>query len=297
MRLRRYIQKNNIDLIHSNNWLVSLYITIACLGLNTIKVSTFHGYDHTWRNQIHFKILKKFQTIICTSKSLRIDLYRMGIPWSKLTPIYNCFDPERFTVQQPPSTIPQKTPFKIVMVSNFGWEKDQITLIKAIKLLKEREIEVQLDFVGNGDPLILNRCRKTAHSLNLNDSVIFHNSILVNADFLSRYDLFCFSSISETFGIALLEAMASGVPVLVSDIPSSMELIEYGKSGFYFTTHSAKECADKIALLISSPEMRTQIAQKGWMRAQRFHPEKIIRELENLYKEVVTKKEAPTKRV
>jgi glycosyltransferase involved in cell wall biosynthesis len=124
----------------------------------------------------------------------------------------------------------------------------------------------------------------------LEDVVRIMENQRVDADFLRRFDLFVFSSLADTFGIALLEAMASGLPVLVSDIPSSMELIGYGEHGFFFETGNVSSCAGQIAKLIEKPALRQALGQKAYRRAQDFRPEKVIRDLGKIYLDLMEKR-------
>ncbi len=282
-KLRRYLRKNKIDLVHSNNWLVSLYLKFVCRGLAVVKISTFHGYDRTWRNSIHLRVLKSFTTVVCVSRALKIDLYRMGLPWDKLTVIPNCYDPEKFKYV-PRQDTRQGAAFRMLMVSSFRWQKDQETLIKAARRLKELGHELELHLVGGGVGQAINKCRELARRYQLTGTVIFHGEKIIDRDFLADFDLFVFSSFSESFGIAPLEAMACGLPVLVSDIPALMELIQYGRCGLFFETGNFMDCADKIRALLHDRQMLETLGERGLVRAGDYQPEQVVTELEELYR-------------
>jgi glycosyltransferase involved in cell wall biosynthesis len=281
-KLRSYLRKHKIDLVHSNNWLVSLYLKFACRGLGVVKISTFHGYDRTWRNCIHLRVLKSFAAVVCVSRALKIDLYRMGLSWDKLAVITNCYDPEKFKyVCRPLSR--KDTAFRMVMVSSFRWQKDQATLIRAVRCLKEQGHKLELHFVGGGAGQAINQCRKLARQYQLGKVVIFHGEKIIDRDFLADFDLFVFSSFSESFGIAPLEAMACGLPVLVSDIPALLELIQFGRCGCFFETGDFIDCADKINALIHNRQMLETLGKRGIIRAKDYRPKRVVTKLEELY--------------
>lgn len=286
-KLRKYLIKHRIDIVHSNLWLTSLYIWLASTRLKVRKIATVHGYDYTWRNHVDLWVLKSFDRIICVSKSLRLDLYKMGLPWEKLSVVYNCFDHKRFKKTRSLHNNENDIPFRMIMVANFCWIKDQETVIRAIKILKEKGFNIELHMVGGGDFGRLEACQRLVSDLNLNDSVFFHGQKRVDGDFLSGFDLFIFSSLADTFGIALLEAMACGLPALVSDIPPSMELIQHGKFGFYFETKNVVSCAKEIAKLINDQDMRKSMSEKAQLRAQDFQAIKVIRSLKQVYIEIM----------
>ena len=286
-RLRRYMVDHSIDIVHTNGWIDSLYVWLASRRLKVKKIATIHGYNYTWRHHVHLWVLKSFNRIICVSKSLKLDIYKMGFPWKKLSVVYNCFDHKRFKKIRSPHNNENDIPFRMVMVANFRWIKDQETVIRAIKILGKKGYKIELHLVGGGDLGCLEACQGLVSDFNLNDSVFFYGHRRVDGEFLSGFDLFIFSSLADTFGIALLEAMACGLPVLVSDIPPSMELIQHGRSGCFFETRNAEACAVKIEKLIQNPKLRQTMGKKAFVRAQNFLPEKTINALEQLYSHVI----------
>jgi glycosyltransferase involved in cell wall biosynthesis len=213
---------------------------------------------------------------------LKLDLYKFGLPWEKLVVVNNCYDCEKFAVPRCSGST-EAGRFHIVMVGNFMWWKDQRTLIEATGLLRKEGHNVDVCLVGGRTSQAFERCASLIAEMGLQDVVRIVDNQRVDGSFLTDFDLFVFSSFADTFGIALLEAMASGLPVLVSDIPSSMELIGHGEHGLYFETGSASSCAEQIAKLIDDPDLRHRLAEKAYRRAQDFRPEKVIRDLEEVY--------------
>jgi glycosyltransferase involved in cell wall biosynthesis len=282
-RLRRYMVEHSIDIIHTNAWIDSLYVWLAAGRFKVKKIATIHGYNYTWRHHVNLWVLKSFDCIMCVSKSLKIELYKMGLPWKKLSVVYNCFDHKRFKKIRSPHNNENNIPFRTIMVANFRWIKDQETVIRATKILEEKGYKIELHLVGGVDIGRLEACQRLVSDFNLNDSVFFYGQKRVDGDFLSRFDLFIFSSLADTFGIALLEAMACGLPVLVSDIPPSMELIQHGQSGCFFATGNASSCADGILRFMKDQNLRKAMGEKAYLRAKDFTPNKIVRNLELLY--------------
>jgi len=155
-------------------------------------------------------------------------------------------------------------------------------------MLTEQGYEVELHFVGGGDSEAINKSRNLVSTYHLEDAITFHGERIIDGEFLAKFELFAFSSFSESFGIAPLEAMASGLPVLISDIPSLMELIQYGESGSFFEAGNCTDCANKIKELIQNPALLKKLKQKGVERAQNYRPERVIEGLELLYKQLHT---------
>ena len=94
------------------------------------------------------------------------------------------------------------------MVGRFNWVKDQGTICKALSLLKQRGLPVRLTLVGRGDKKLENECKSICKELEIENLVHFLGLCNDVPEILNKTDIFVFSSLCDTFGIALLEAMA-----------------------------------------------------------------------------------------
>lgn len=286
-RLRRYIVDNNIDIVHSNGFVDSVYLSLATVGLNVLRVGSIHGYSTGWRNELKLRILSRFDMIVAVSKSLKLDLIKMGISRDIVRVVYNCCDDEFYNRN---TSIRQRcnSQANLIMVGNFVPCKDQETLINACSVAINRGADISLDLYGDGK--FLQRCQALAKRLGILHKVQFLGSRPINRSILEKYDIFVFSTLYDTFGIALLEAMASGVPVLVSDIPACMEIIGNGRYGEYFEHLNEKDCADKLIAMIDAPSALERLSHSARTRAQEFHPAVIVKDFERMYFDLITKR-------
>jgi glycosyltransferase involved in cell wall biosynthesis len=283
MRLRRYIKRHAVGVVHTNQWLDSLYVLFATSGLSVRRVATVHGYDRTWRNVVNLRVLKRFDRIICVSTSQRLDLFKMGIPWEKTTVVFNSCDAEFGAVPVNSRAEDPGRPFRIVTVAHFRWWRDPSTLVNAIAILRARGLDVGLHLVGDGDANIKAACQALVRERGIDSAVTFCAARTVDSEWLASFDLFATASLADTFGVAVLEAMSCGLPVLVSDIPPFMELIEHGRSGAYFRAGDAESCADNIAVLMEDSELRRSLARCATKRAAAFSAENTTADLEAVY--------------
>lgn len=148
---------------------------------------------------------------------------------------------------------------RIVSIGNLNFEKNHILIIEAFKELKN--IPVEIDIIGGGDDL--NLMRSNVGKLNLN--VKFLGLVPNASGVLNDYDLYLSASLSETFGIAVLEGICAGLPLLLSDIPAHREIAPDGTE--FFNPSNAVELVEKI---------------------KKIYNEKIVVD-ENLYKAVIEK--------
>ena len=106
--------------------------------------------------------------------------------------------------------------------------------------------------------------------LNLSEEINFLGNRDDIPELLSHSDLFVLPSRFEGMPVALLEAMAAGLPVIASNISGSAELIEHGKNGLLFESENHIDLAEKILFLYNNREEMKRLAQNGYERAQGF---------------------------
>ena len=143
-------------------------------------------------------------------------------------------------------------PLKIGMVASLASHKDQALLIRAVAVLHQRGIVVRLLLAGAGDQE--QRLRSLADNLGVMALVDWLGNVSDVRTVLRQLDVFAFATTpSEGLGIALVEAMAAGIPVVASDVPACREVLEGGRWGQLVPTMDAVAWAD--ALLAVDPSL------------------------------------------
>jgi phosphatidyl-myo-inositol dimannoside synthase len=148
-----------------------------------------------------------------------------------VTIIPNGVDLDRF---RPGVTIPDDGPLRLLCVGRLIERKGQHHLIHAVKRLTDAGVNVVLDLVGTGDALEDNRA--LAKRLGIEDKVIFAGYV-PREEIAARYaaaDVFVLPSYNEGMSVATLEAMASGLPVVVTRTGGTAEMVREGRNGFTF---------------------------------------------------------------
>ena len=156
-------------------------------------------------------------------------------------------------------------------------------LIEAISLLKSNKINLKLLIVGDGS-----ECKKLkllVKTLQLEEMVIFVGKISNEKvpEYLSASDVFVLPSLSEGFPVVLLEAMASGLPIITTKIRGLPEIVQDGNNGFLVNPKSSVELADKIKLLIEDDKIRKKISTINKEKSNIYVWENIVQKLEDLY--------------
>jgi len=286
-RLRRIIVDHHIQLVHTNQWIDSLYIYASTVGLKVKKVSTIHGNISGWRRQIYRAILRRFDRVICVSESSRTDLISQGYSKSNLDVIYNGISLDDFRKTESCSS--DRMFIHIGMTGSFRKERDHLTLCRAVHhLVQAGDNRIKVRLIGAAlEPEREAEVKCYCKEKGLYEYIRFIGPCRDIPQQLSQLDIYVASSISETFGLALVEAMACGLPVIASDIPAFMEIIEHGKYGLHFQVGNAEELAQHIGALMKDKALRVQYGGLARKRAAAFSIASSVRRMESLYEHLV----------
>jgi glycosyltransferase involved in cell wall biosynthesis len=194
--------------------------------------------------------------VACCSDHVRGGVAEhLGISRSRLHTVYNGIDLAKFDFRAKPPGQTQKS-LRIGMVARFEPHKDQPTLIKAVHDLRSRGIDIQLDLVGDGTRR--SEYEFLARQLQIDDHVRFLGLRRDIPDLLHQWDLFVFSvSPDEGLGVALIEALATGVPVIASDVGACREVLDcpaHGMLGALFPVGGADQLANTILEFRNNPD-------------------------------------------
>ncbi|MDO8512802.1 MAG: glycosyltransferase [bacterium] len=181
----------------------------------------------------------------------------------------------------------KKTETVIISFARLAAEKNFELLLKAFALLQEKT-KKPLRLILGGDGPATNSLKKLAEKLDLGKKIIFTGSFPYTdvPDFLIGADIFAYPSLSETQGLVTLEALATGLPTVVVDAPGNRDIVKDGISGL-ITNPTVKDFTSKILSLITSPKLRTALAEQSIPRATDFSEEKMAEKMVNLYKSLL----------
>jgi glycosyltransferase involved in cell wall biosynthesis len=161
----------------------------------------------------------------------------------------------------------------ILTISRHDARKGINYLLHSYNILKKKKIKFSGVLIGDGD--LLHSHKLLADKLRLNN-IIFPGTKTDVKNIFKQTDLFVLPSLEEgSSSIALLEAMAAGIPVIASDIDGIKEDIESGKNGFLFQPKSPYEMAALILMLLKNKELAKKIGHEGKKFVLEKYDEKI----------------------
>jgi glycosyltransferase involved in cell wall biosynthesis len=160
---------------------------------------------------------------------------------------------------------------KLCMVGTLEQHKDQETLIEAMPLLIERAsafgMKVRLSLAGDGSRR--GSLENRVAQLGLKDAVRFLGTQTNIASVLKETDIFVFSTTeSEGQGIALVEAMAAGIPIVASNVGACREVLRGGQCGLLVAPHNPRELTDAILRLARDQKLANALSKAAKARAQ-----------------------------
>ena len=190
------------------------------------------------------------------------------MPELEIPIVYNGVDTTRFSPAKNP---PRNDEINIVCVGRLIDRKGQDHLLRAFANLHLRsELTVKLTLVGTGDAEA--SLKKLAADLRVTDDV--HFTGVVSSDVMPQVfreaEVFVLPSQNEGMSIALLEAMACGLPVVVTDTGGTAELVKENVNGFIVPWSNVNNLTEKLALLVSDQQMRHRMGNASRQTAMNF---------------------------
>lgn len=177
---------------------------------------------------------------------------KLNAPEDKVMVNYEGVIPEQFSYK---AYSRNSGPFRIINTGRLHPVKGQKYLIEATSILISKGLEVELVIVGGGE--LKQDLNKLAIDKGIGNAVSLQGFLPAEqvAGFLEGADLFVLSSVSEGLSVALMEAMAIGLPVVSTDVNGVSELIADGESGRIVEAENADALANAVEELIRNPEM------------------------------------------
>lgn len=291
LKLYRLVKLNKIKIIHTHQEIELVYAAILKFLIPGIHVYHSVHLINTEKNTGYYleKILLSFICkIIAVSQAVKNHLITLGYPERKIVVLYNAVVPPSKVTKVEEKYFKQKInyspdDFVIMMIGNFRKEKDQLTIVKAFNRIKGEYQNLKLVFIGRLNDFAKECIRETL-SIDLDKRVFYLNALPDAAKYISFCDLFVYSSKSETFGIAVIEALLNKKPVLASDIPVMKELSVNGKYFTLFKTGNEIDLALKIKNYIKNEYNNTQKIFIAYQYASsKYSYEVFIQNLNKIY--------------
>jgi len=191
-----------------------------------------------------------------------------GVPERETAVVYNGVPVEDFSTDAKQGPTKRDKPFTIGMVARLEKHKDQATLIRAAKVLKERGRNIRIEIVGEGSQRGM--LEQLIAAEGLSGMVSLLGMCRDVPAIIAGLDLFAFSTTpDEGFGLALVEAMMARVPIVASDVGACREVLCNGTLGMLVPPADSVALADAIDLVRADPQAARMRAGRARAKALR----------------------------
>jgi glycosyltransferase involved in cell wall biosynthesis len=307
--LKKIVDKHQIDIIQTHLLRSMDFLVLSIRSQNGPKVFwTFHNAlfdlraDHLNKNQwllkpkrfshhLLYRIGSKYvDGIVAVSQDVKTSILSTmrGIPSEKITVICNCVDVERYGDGFNRDQIRRELGFGHddqlgVVVATFKRQKGHQFLIEAASKLVSQFPNFHILFLGDGE--LREQLMGQTHNLDLDNHIHFMGTRSDVPSVLAASDLFILPSLWEGLPMALIEAMASELPVVATDVSGTTQVMEDGKTGILVHPGQSSELEDAVGKLLGDPVTAKNMGEASRLRVEKlFSAQKQANEYLELYK-------------
>lgn len=301
-KIKQLLKQEEVTILHAQTLLNAL-LGVFCTCFSHVKlVASFHGFRYSFMERVKTHIVMWFaDASIFVSEYVR-DWY---IKHTVLTPrnrchlVYNGIDFSKFEKEYAIPDFLTKTSSEssscvnLVMVGNFVKGRSQSFVCEVVNALVDRGVSsFRLFFIGKRVASAFERydtcvryCKE--HAL-LDRNVFFLGGRDDVPAILQHADAFIYASEHDTFGIAVVEAMAAGLPVVVNDWEVMKEITDRGALATLYQTGDVADCVEKMEHLLSDSEAFKRKARMLETQVrERYSIQTHIQNLNKVYEAVV----------
>lgn len=280
VRLARLLFANGADVVHTHNTRPLLYAGPAALLARVARViHTRHGqrFGATKGETVAFRLATTMvDRVVCVSHDSAMIAAREGVSPKRIRTLWNGIDVSRFRPANPQGRGP------VVSVGRFSPEKDFANLIQAAAIAVGIDPTFRLDIAGDG--VCMADLRQKVDELKLEGTVRLLGQVRDIPSLLSEASVFTLASLTEGISLTVLEAMATGLPVVATRVGGNPEVIEDGITGLLVPPSDPTALAGALVELWRSPDRRRLLGSAGRDRVEKhFDVRKMVADYEKLY--------------
>lgn len=304
-KIKRILQEIQPDIVHTHASKAGFLGRAAAISLNIpVVVHTFHGHVfHSYFGplktglfkQIERYLARKSTGIIAISalqKAELVEVHKIA-PANKVQVIPLGFDLKKFSedTDVKRKQIRQEYGLKddevaIAIVGRLAPVKDHDYFLQVIEnVLSSTEVPIRVFIVGDGSEKEHIQQKVAAINQKHPGSIVMTSWILDISTFNQGMDIVCLTSKNEGTPVSIIEAQASGLPVVSTDVGGVRDILADGQAGFVIKRENIETYIDKLRLLIEDPSLRNKFANFGKQSVmEEFSYHRLVKDMSSYYK-------------
>lgn len=263
-----YARKRNIPVL-------TIYHThfISYIGYYLRKVKSLVNPTTNWVRKTMLNFYNKCDVVYIPTQAIAQELLEIGLEKDRIhlwqrgidNKLFNPAKCDKSYIQ----SITKNNKPNILFASRLVWEKNIKTLIAISKVIDQKELPYNLLVAGDGTA-------KESAMQEMKNAFFLGKQPHENLSKLyASADAFVFTSISETYGNVVIEAMASGLPCVIADGGGSGSLIKHGLNGYKCTPTRAEEYVYFLNKILTEPDIHQQLKEEGLQYISQLDWEKL----------------------
>lgn len=297
--LARLFRNEGVTIVQSHAREFNTSATVAArIAGAPIMIASIHNMNTIlgWRRILQDRFLDHWRDAVVTvSDRVKEDYCRtVGVSPDKCVTIYNGLDLEEFaqggasrqSVRASLGIAPEAR--VVIMVARLVRQKAHEILIEAARMVAPGVPDVQFLIVGEGHRM--DELQALACEAGLKERFHFLGSRSDVRDLYRAADVSCMTSTREGFSNVVVESLASGLPLVATDVGGNGEAIEDGVSGYLVPVGDVRAIAFRLTSLLTDDGVRARMSAAARVRASRFSLEETVRATEALYDRLLAAK-------
>jgi glycosyltransferase involved in cell wall biosynthesis len=259
-KIREIADSSQADVVHAHGYKADIFVYLALRGTQVCYVATCHNWlDNDWRSRLYGRldrwILPKYYRVAAVSEEVARRLQCAGVRSHRIELIGNGIDLQSFQLAEQRSEL--QTNAVVGFVGRLSSEKGPDVFLRAAQEVSRSDPNVQFLIAGDGPQK--SALESLSRDLGIEGKIRFLKHVTNMPALYQKLDLLVSASRREGLPIAILEAMASGVPVIATTVGDIPRIIDHGHTGLLAPPDAPQALGRAVLQLLEDPIKRGQL--------------------------------------
>ena len=295
--IRRRLVELEADVLQTVGYKADLHAWLAA-GRRVVLVAAVHGWlfrpdlKERFYGWLDVRVLRRFARVIVLSRHYADLVVRQGVAAHRVVRIPSGLDLKHLVSAEVAESL-YRTPrlFTVGMLGRLSWEKNHGMFLEAMRLLRERGVEVRGLIAGEGPERA--RIEQAVNAMGLGDAVKLEG-YMDSSRFFEQVHALALCSRVENLPYSVLEAMSWCRPVLATRVGGLPDLVEDARTGFLVPPDDAAALADALTSLANQPARALELGRAGRQRLEtHFSLDRTVESHIDLYTSLASTKNVP----